>query len=125
MAIHHVIPVSICWENDECNKIKIWYDTHKELHVTQDISYNIIRRFREKTNHILIPNDYVLDSKEEVWQRYFERPTVEQYLQLRSLNYTAKKYNTSHKNSENFNEVVNNIITYQKIIIKQILSWKM
>ena len=69
--IHHVIPISINGEDKKENKIVIPKTVHDYLHLQQNIPYNIIRQYRERTNHILIPTPKSLDEKCKVWKAYF------------------------------------------------------
>ena len=46
-------------------------DEHKLLHKEQNISGSIIRRYREKTNHILIIDCDTLDLRLKIWQKFF------------------------------------------------------
>jgi fido (protein-threonine AMPylation protein) len=69
---HHVIPLSLFWPDIKENIIELNRNDHTILHRNQNIDSNIIRTFRRKVNDILVPNNYFLELKKELWEDYFE-----------------------------------------------------
>ena len=76
-SIHHIIPISMQWEDIKENTIEIATTLHKELHNTQNVVYWVCRKFKKKTNHILIPDDTYFKYKEDLLQKYFEKASIE------------------------------------------------
>ena len=126
MEKHHVIPISIWWNHTDSNKIDISNSSHKELHNRQNIPYNFIRKYRERTNHILVPNDYTLDMKWELYQRYFENADIHKEKQLISLNWQGLEYarrtGIQLGIAYTIAEAVNNYIEQQKRYIKILIN---
>ena len=58
------------------NKIRLDNHIHNELHNTQDLPWKRVRKYRMKVNGILIPNDYVFDAKQDLWQEFFDGAIV-------------------------------------------------
>jgi hypothetical protein len=69
---HHNIPLSLLGEHKQDNIIRLNSQEHAKLHQTQNIPYDLLRNFRKKVNHILVPNNYVLDFKEDLRLHYFD-----------------------------------------------------
>ena len=86
MDKHHIIPVALWGDDYSDNKISLERKEHEELHNTQNIPYTKIREYRRKTNHILLPNDYILDKRLDLWNHYFDKPVIEVKRQKESLN---------------------------------------
>ena len=55
---HHPIPICLFWPNTPENKLELPAKIHTELHKIQNIPPKIIRKFKERTNHILLTWDY-------------------------------------------------------------------
>jgi hypothetical protein len=68
---HHIVPLSLFGEDKKENILCLKASDHQELHNNQNIDSSIIRTFRKRVNHILIPNDYVLNLKKDLWHSYF------------------------------------------------------
>jgi hypothetical protein len=65
---------------------------HRELHNTQNIPYRILRNYRERVNGLLLPTNYLLLAKEELWNRYFEKATIKVPEQKQSIFNQTKRY---------------------------------
>ena len=89
---HHTIPISLQWPDTKENIITIWQQQHTELHHTQDISYKILREYRQKTNEILIPTDYSLQLKGDLWKEFFNWMKVLKMHQCNSVFEQLKLY---------------------------------
>ena len=126
MEFHHIIPISLLGENKATNWFNITEQDHKILHSTQDIPYRYIRQFRNRTNHILVPNSQLFLEKCKLWKHYFANPYIRPYEQLQSLNDQAFEYsfktNQVTKNCDNFDEAVEQLIEQQRIVVMQILN---
>ena len=125
--IHHCLPISLCWENIPENKIIMDVEVHKELHDTQDIPYRYIRQYKERTNHILIPNPYSLQQKWELWQRYFSRASVCTEEQKRSLSNQIKHYYEMTREPfdwcDDFDWLISELIRQQSVYVYQVLKY--
>ena len=104
--------------------MKIDIQDHSHLHEVQNVPMNIVRRYREKTNHLLVPDDFVLEEKEKLWKKFFynigDNPTGVIQAQLASLydQQTApitRKYNDPRQKAE---ELIESIIDRQRKIIR-------
>ena len=123
---HHNIPLSLLGEHNQDNIIRLDSEEHKKLHKTQNIPFHLLRTFRKKVNHILVPNDYVLDFKEDLWLHYFDWAVVRKEEQNESLNNQIKRYCTINKEQYYFNEdlleSVCTLIDQQRVLIYNILK---
>ena len=88
--VHHVLPISLEWPDIVENKIRLDEKQHLIIHKEQDISSRKIREYRELTNHILVPTNFVLEERLKLWKCYFAgAKNLEDHLynlQLESLN---------------------------------------
>lgn len=112
---HHIIPVCMCWETKDDNLILLKAQTHTFLHKTQNIPWTLIRKFKEKLNEVIIPNDSFLTFKEKLLNIYFWDPQVIRAEQLESLNIQW------NNRADNFEEAIYNLINYEKIKIKRMI----
>lgn len=126
--VHHTIPISMEWENIAENKIKMTSEKHNQLHKSQNIDYRELRKYREKTNGILVPNDFAFAMKRDLRKSFFENVVVAVDEQLWSLNQQAKRYgkinNVVVENENSFDLAVELLIEQQKIVVKNILEGK-
>lgn len=58
IQIHHTIPVSMLGANTPENKLELPVGLHTDLHKVQNVSSNLIRKFRLRTNNILLTWEY-------------------------------------------------------------------
>ena len=125
---HHTIPISMEGENIPQNIINLKSDIHKALHNTQNIDYKELRKYRNKINWILVPNDFVFDMKENLRKSFFENVCVVADKQLKSLNKQAKRYGFMNsievQNENSFDLAIESLIEQQKIRVKNILNGK-
>lgn len=85
MDRHHNIPISMGGPDISENTFLINKRDHEELHSNQKVCYRKIRQYREKTNHILIPNQYCLDAEEDLLLLYFDNAITYVKEQQRAL----------------------------------------
>lgn len=128
MEKHHIIPISLYWEDTEANILKISASEHKDLHECQNIPYRLLRSYRTKVNWILIPNDYTLDLKGELWKQYFSNARTykeEQLTFIRLQGYLLSKKTNSWAlhYSENFSWAIDDLIEEQKIKVAKVMEW--
>jgi len=72
MENHHVIPISIGgWDVIE-NQFLVRIQDHKLIHNKLNIPYSSIRKFRQLTNHVLVPNVVYMEQLEYIQTLYFE-----------------------------------------------------
>ena len=120
MQNHHNIPISIWGANNSKNIIRIADDKHCLLHNTQNVNADTIRKYRKKINHILIPDDYVMDLKKDLWNRYFQDPKI----LIREQKYSLLLQQSSSwlNMKSDFTEIIESIIAEQKFYIKSLLK---
>jgi hypothetical protein len=53
---HHVLPLSLCGDNFPENIVRLTAYEHKLIHMTLDIPFYKLRRFRMATNHLINRN---------------------------------------------------------------------
>lgn len=72
--LHHCIPVSICGPNYVENVVELTQSDHSLIHQTLDVSSNLIRTFRIRTNHLIMaPNEYFVRELMQLHHLYFAR----------------------------------------------------
>jgi hypothetical protein len=120
MQNHHCVPLNIGWNNKRENIIRIADNIHSDIHYTQDIPHEVIRVYRKKVNHILIPNDYTLDLKKDLRLRYFEKPFFWVQEQKQSL---LNQQQSGMNIKDSFEKIVIAIIEEQKNYIRNILKY--
>lgn len=122
IEVHHIIPISLEWEHSQKNKVPINKDEHKLIHNTLNIPYGIIRRYREKTNWILIPNKYSLWEKLDLWNIYFSNisalPPSLRNLQIKKL----RQFDWNNWLEDNIPQILTNIIENQYERVQSILN---
>lgn len=69
---HHVIPISIGGWDCEENIIFLTHDEHTELHKKLNMTYDSIRVYRKRTNHIIFINEYVVREMSLVQHAFFK-----------------------------------------------------
>ena len=128
---HHNIPISLYWEDIQENKFKVPKDQHRpEIHDIQDIAYKKIRRYKERTNWILIPTDIVIDWRIDLWREYFSKAQNFIFEQKNSLAKQVARYNYKIwskeiiKVNQSFDDLVIQLWEKQKYLIKLILQWE-
>ena len=76
-TLHHIVPVSLWWEDFEWNLWKLKEQTHKDLHRTLDIKPTIfsqkIRKIREKTNHKFVTTADEIEMLADMQRLFFDR----------------------------------------------------
>lgn len=89
MPWHHTIPISMNWEHCDNNIIQLSESNHTRLHNTQDVPYRVLRKFRERTNWLLVPNDYYWGEYHDLMSKFFsnanELPKDVSVAQINSL----------------------------------------
>ena len=87
MEPHYVIPLNLGGLSVKENKIMLDPYDHKELHNIQDLPERLITEYHQKINHIITPNNYVLDLRRDIWFRFFETAIFSPYFydQVNSL----------------------------------------
>lgn len=127
--VHHNIPISLWGEDIAENKFPVPREKHRpQIHDLQDIPYSHIRRFKEKTNWILVPTDYVIDWRVNLWQEYFSNAQHFIFEQKNSLAKQIARYNGKIENKEavktnqSFDDLVLQLWEKQKFLIKMILN---
>lgn len=70
---HHVVPISIGGWDIEQNIIFLTPEEHTKLHQIMNISYDSIRTFRKRTNHILFVNEYYVRELALVQEIFFQK----------------------------------------------------
>jgi len=70
---HHVIPISIGGWDVEQSIIFLTPEEHTKLHQIMNISYDSIRTFRKRTNHILFVNEYYVRELAMVQEIFFKK----------------------------------------------------
>lgn len=68
---HHVIPLSLNGVDSNENKMKIDRFDHRTLHSEQDVTSQAIRRWREMTNHIILPNEFTEEERLKIQKKFF------------------------------------------------------
>lgn len=123
---HHTIPISIEWENIQENIMVLPDREHRELHNTQNIPYRILRNYRERVNGLLLPTNYLLLAKEELWNRYFEKATIKVPEQKQSIFNQTKRYwminNEEIEENVSFEWLIWDLIKQQKRYILNCLK---
>ncbi len=115
---HHIIPISLWGEHIKKNKLKIIDVEHRTLHYTQNFDYWIIRRYKEKTNWLLVPNDVSLALKKELRKKFFEKVIIRDEEQLDGLN------DLSGEENKDFMIAVDVLIEKEREKIKNIIIRK-
>ncbi len=69
---HHVVPISIGGWDCEENIVFLTPAEHTELHKLMNISYESIRTFRKRTNHIIFVNEYYVRELAMVQEVFFK-----------------------------------------------------
>jgi len=119
---HHVIPISLDWPHEEKNIIPLTIWDHKLLHEIQNINYREIRRYREKTNHIIVPNSFKLEQKGILWKSFFKwihnMPENIKIEQITSMVRLIKRYKG---NINDIDTVIDIIIEEQRKEVNRIL----
>ena len=86
---HHCIPLSLNWSDKWENKIRLEQVDHKILHDEQDVSWSKIRQWRQKVNHIILPNEFTEEERLKIQKLFFNNignlPTEMVQAQLASL----------------------------------------
>lgn len=122
MSIHHCIPLVLWGDNTPENKTPLEDNIHTRLHGTQDLSGKQVRKYRMKVNGILIPNDYVFDMKQALWQEFFDWASIaiksqEQSL-IRQINRNkAILWDSTPALDWNLNELVAQLIGTEKDLV--------
>ena len=115
---HHSIPISLSWEHTKNNIISLSHDEHLKLHQSQNVSQKHIRNYRKKVNWILVPNNYSMELKKNLWLEFFDWVICAKDAQLQSLakqyQYYASVNNSRYEQRASFNEYVNALIEEQK-----------
>lgn len=71
---HHCIPISLLGPDIVENLISVTIEEHKVIHKTLNIPYNLIRRFRKKTNHLVLdPNEFFVKELRLIHLSYFDK----------------------------------------------------
>ncbi len=123
---HHTIPISMLGIDSQENIIRIDAQDHEQLHREQNLPYNVIRRFREKTNWILVPNDYLFDMKKDLYLQYFWDAKTEVGKQEYSLGRQVLKYKAVNNDSDRVLEsnllgLVEQLVESQREFVGRIL----
>ena len=96
---HHIIPVSILWENTKANLQALLSSDHANLHDILNLQSrrysSLVRRIREKTNHHILMRWETMMMRWDVQKEYFQ-----------NINKLPKQIQKIHieKITENFNE---------------------
>jgi len=123
---HHVIPISLFWPNIPENKIYIDNKDHRQLHMEQDVNYNVLRDIRNKTNHILVPNQYVMDCRKDLYLQFFSNARTCVKKQIKSIIRQVVLYNDDKEinyHDIKITDAVEELIKSQILYIKNII-WK-
>ena len=120
------VPISMSWPDTKENKIIITKENHDLLHIQQNVPYKVLRRYREKTNHNLIPTDYDLDLKRDLYLRFFENAQVEVKKQVDSILLQVERYNHHNYWKEyhklTINDAILALIEEQKLYIHKMIK---
>lgn len=85
-------------EHTNDNRVEISKKTHKRIHETQDVKYSVIRGFRERTNHILVPNDYYWGEYQTMTGEYFRKAhKLPKELSVMQINSLLKQANNPYQ----------------------------
>ena len=115
---HHCLPLSLSGEHTKNNIIVLANEDHTKLHKTQNITQKHVRNYRKKINWILIPNNYSMDLKKNLWLEFFDWVICAKDQQLQSLDKQYKYYasvnNSRYEQRASFYEYINALIEEQK-----------
>jgi hypothetical protein len=68
---HHVIPITLTWSNYKDNIINLDPLSHEVLHDEQNVAGMYVRRWKERTNHIILPNEFTEDERLKIVKKFF------------------------------------------------------
>lgn len=121
---HHNIPISMGGPDIPENIFWISRGDHEQLHANQKVPYSKIRRYREKTNHIIIPNNHCLDAETDLLLLYFGNATTYLQEQKKSLKkvilyYQKQTRHTVKCNNDDFKSLLKALNKVKLYIIKE------
>lgn len=128
---HHTIPISMQWRDVEENIIAVPKEGHKLIHDTQNLPYQTLRKFRERTNGILIPNEFYWWEYNDLLTQYFIKwSDLPKELSVPQINSLLRQVNCDYKLELNhkfptkklFIRALTKYIDYQIYLVEQLLS---
>jgi len=133
MEAHHIIPVSIWWEDISENINYMDIRDHRNLHNEQNIPYEILRQYRKETNHLIIPCEYSLEKQKQLYLSFFRYARTRVRAQINSIiDQTCRYWRLAGNdmNPENYrgmslHDWVIELIEQKKLFINNILSIKL
>jgi hypothetical protein len=68
---HHVIPITLTGSNYKDNIINLDPLSHEVLHDEQNVAGIYVRRWKERTNHIILPNEFTEAERLKIVKKFF------------------------------------------------------